>query len=144
MNISAAGIALIKESEELRLDAYPDPGSGAEPWTIGWGSTRGVVAGMTITEEEAEARLKEDIRTVERCLENSVSVTLTQGQYDALCSFTFNLGCLALRNSTLLRKLNAGDDIGAGAEILKWNHSGGRTLAGLTKRRERESEMFLA
>lgn len=144
MKISPAGIAFIKESEVLRLEAYPDPGSGAEPWTIGWGHTRGVKQGDTCTEEQAEIWLAEDLMPVELCIENSVSGPLTQGQHDALCSFVFNLGCVALRNSTLLRKLNAGDDVGAAEEFKRWDHSKGKVLAGLTKRRLAESEMFLA
>lgn len=144
MNISELGTALIKDSEVLRLEAYPDPATGAEPWTIGWGSTRGVVKGITITEQEAEERFRTDLETVEKCIANSVAVMLTQGQYDALCSFVFNLGCTALRNSTLLRKLNAGDDIGASEEFSRWNHANGIVLAGLTKRRASEAAMFLA
>lgn len=98
---------------------------------------------MVITGAEAEERLKADLVPVELCIENSVSVPLTQGQYDALCSFVFNLGCVALRNSSLLRKLNSGDDAGASEEFLRWNHAGGRVLAGLTKRRMAEAEMFM-
>jgi lysozyme len=144
VRISPSGVAFIKKSEELRLEAYPDPGTGGEPWTIGWGSTRGVTQGMVITEDEAEERLKADLQPVELCIENSVSVPLTQGQHDALCSFVFNLGCVALRNSTLLRKLNAGDDVGAAEEFKRWDHSKGKVLAGLTKRRQAESDMFSA
>src|SRR5258706_13246890 len=121
MKVSPSGVALIKESEALRLEAYPDPATGGEPWTIGWGSTKGVTQGMVITEDQAEERLKADLQSVELCIENSVSVQLTQGQYDALCSFAFNLGCMALRNSTLLRKLNAGDDVGAREEFKRWD-----------------------
>lgn len=144
MNISDQGISLIKASEELRLEAYPDPGTGGEPWTIGWGHTGvGIEPGMIISESAAEGYLKNDLETVEKCIANCVSVNLTQGQYDALCSFVFNLGCIALRNSTLLRKLNAGNDVGASEEFGKWNHSNGRVLAGLTERRSKEAEMFL-
>src|SRR5258708_33537577 len=144
MNISEAGLALIKESELLRLQAYPDPGTNAEPWTIGYGHTRGVKQGDTCTTDEADRWLIEDLEPVEKCIADSVSIELTQGQYDALCSFVFNLGCMALRNSTLLRKLNAGDDTGAAEEFHKWNHAGGKVLAGLSKRRNAEAEMFLA
>jgi lysozyme len=144
LNISEAGIALIKESEELRLEAYPDPATGGEPWTIGWGHTGpGIEPGMKISESAAEGYLKADLETVEKCIANCVSVNLTQGQYDALCSFVFNLGCIALRNSTLLRKFNAGDDIGAAEEFKKWSHAGGKVLAGLVTRRAKEAEMFL-
>src|SRR4029077_6585034 len=108
MKISDAGLGLIKESEALRLDSYQDV---VGIWTIGYGHTGPeVVEGLHITEDAANALLLSDLETAEKCIDNSVSVQLTQGQYDALCSFVFNLGCMALRNSSLLRKLNAGDD----------------------------------
>lgn len=142
MNISQVGLALIKESESCRLEAYQD---AVGIWTIGYGHTGPeVVEGLHVTQDAAEALLLSDLDTVTKCIENSVSVQLTQGQYDALCSFIFNLGCLALRNSTLLRKLNSGDDVGAAEEFKRWDHAGGKVLAGLTKRRLAESEMFLA
>ena len=141
MQISENGLDLIKQSESLRLDAYQD---SVGVWTIGYGHTIGVKENDRITQEQAEAFLKTDLETVEKCIVNCVSVNLTQGQYDALCSFVFNLGCIALRNSTLLRKLNAGDDVGAAEEFKRWDHAGGKVLAGLTKRRNAEAEMFLA
>jgi lysozyme len=141
MNISEEGLSLIKSSEVLRLDAYQDKGG---IWTIGWGHTLGVKEGDRITTEQAETFLQADLETVEKCIANCVSVVLTQGQYDALCSFVFNLGCMALRNSTLLRKLNSGDDVEASEEFKKWNHVHGEVVAGLTKRRAKEAELFLA
>jgi len=141
MNISEQGLTLIKESEALRLESYAD--SIGIP-TIGYGHTSLVRLGDVCTEVEADAFLISDLETVEKCIKNSVSVELTQGQYDALCSFVFNLGCTALRNSTLLRLLNSGDDVGAGEQFKRWDHAGGKILAGLTKRREKEAEMFLA
>jgi lysozyme len=141
MQISEEGLNFIKRSEALRLEAYKD---SVGIWTLGYGHIAGVHEGDSITEEQAEIFLRADLQTVEKCIANSVSVELTQGQYDALCSFVFNLGCVALRNSTLLRKLNSGDDVGAAEEFKRWNHAGGKELAGLTKRRAAESEMFLA
>jgi lysozyme len=141
MNISENGIALVKDSELCRLDSYQDP---VGVWTVGYGHTGPEVKeGLHITQDAAEALLLSDLETVEKCIANSVSVGLTQGQYDALCSFVFNLGCSALRNSTLLRLLNAGDDIGAAEQFKRWDHAGGKVLAGLTKRREAEAEMFM-
>jgi lysozyme len=145
LNISEAGIALIKESEKLRLDSYPDPATGGDPWTIGWGHTGSdIVPGMRVTQEQAELYFALDIEKIEKCINNCVSIQLTQGQFDALCSFVFNLGCMALRNSTLLRKLNASDNLGAAEEFKKWDHAGGRVLAGLTIRRAKEAQLFLA
>jgi lysozyme len=141
MKISEQGISLIKESEACRLDSYQD---SIGIWTVGYGHTGPEVKeGLHITQDAAEALLLSDLETVEKCIANSVSVGLTQGQYDALCSFVFNLGCSALRNSTLLRLLNAGDDIGAAEQFKRWDHAGGKVLAGLTKRREAEAEMFM-
>ena len=141
MNISETGIYLIKQHEGCRLDAYQD---SVGVWTIGYGSTRGVSAGDLITQDEVEARLRRDLETVEKCVNNSVLVSITQNQFDALCSFVFNLGCGALRNSTLLKKLNNGDDMGAGDEFLRWDHAGGRVLAGLSRRRAHERDLFIA
>ena len=98
--------------------------------------------GLVIDQQEADEYLRKDVHVAESCVEKNVTVPLTQGEFDALVSFTFNLGCTALRNSTLLRKLNASDYDGAAAEFAKWNHAGGKVLAGLTTRREAERERF--
>ncbi len=141
MTLSDSGKQFIKSKEALRLESYQD---AVGIWTVGFGHTGPEVKeGLSITQDAAEALLLSDLETVEKCIKNSVSVELTQGQFDALCSFVFNLGCMALRNSTLLRKLNSGDDVGASEEFLRWDHAQGKVLAGLTKRRSQESEMFL-
>lgn len=144
MKISDAGIALIKSFEGLRLEAYPDPATGGDPWTIGYGHTGEVTPGMVITESEAEELLRQDIVQFEMCVNGALQVPVTQGQFDALVSFAFNLGCGNLRRSTLLRKLNAGDVTGAAAEFAVWNRAAGRVMAGLTRRREAERELFSA
>ena len=145
MKCSDAGLALIKEFEGCVLTAYPDPATGGDPWTIGVGHTGPeVVPGLTITEEKAMDYLREDVDDAEWCVSKWVLVPITQGQFDALVSFAFNLGCLALRNSTLLRKLNAGDDDGAASEFLRWNKANGQVMAGLTRRREAEMKLFNA
>lgn len=141
MNLSEAGIERIMDHEKLRLTAYQDIGG---VWTIGFGHTGPEVKeGLTITLDAAKALLLSDAETAEKCVNNCVSGNITQGQFDALCSFVFNLGCSALRNSTLLRKLNSGDDIGASEEFEKWDHVNGVIVAGLTKRRLEEKELFL-
>jgi lysozyme len=145
MRCSEKGIALIKEFEGCILTAYPDPATGGDPWTIGVGHTGPEVkAGLIITEAQADDYLRADLETAEKCINNLVTQILTQEQFDALCSFVFNLGCGALRSSTLLRKLNTGDDVGAADEFLKWNKAAGKIMAGLTRRREAEKELFLA
>ena len=144
MKISDAGIALIKSFEGLRLEAYPDPATGGDPWTIGYGHTGEVRPDMVITEAEAEQLLRQDIVQFEMCVNRLLQVSVTQGQFDALVSFAFNLGCGNLRKSTLLRKLNAGDADGAAAEFAVWNRAAGRVMAGLTRRREAERDLFSA
>ena len=143
MKISDAGIALIKSFEGLRLEAYPDPATGGDPWTIGYGHTGEVTPGMVITEAEAEQLLRQDIVQFEMCVNRLLQVPVTQGQFDALVSFAFNLGCANLRKSTLMRKLNSGDAGGAAAEFAVWNRAAGRIMAGLSRRRAAERDLFL-
>lgn len=144
MKCSEAGYDLIKSFEGLSLEAYPDPASGGEPWTIGYGHTGGVKRGDTVTEAEADELLRKDVARAERCLANSVKGVLTQGQIDACCSFIFNLGCGNFGKSTLLKCINAGDDVAAAAEFGKWVRGGGKIMAGLVRRRQAEVELFLA
>lgn len=146
MQTSEKGIALIKEFEGCKLTAYQD---SVGVWTIGYGWTQPVDgkpirAGMTIKQETAERLLKTGLVSYESDVSRLVKVGLTQGQYDALVSFTYNLGARSLSTSTLLRKLNAGDYAGAADEFLLWNKAGGKVLNGLTRRREAERALFLS
>ncbi len=141
MIISDAGIELIKSFEGCKLEAYRCP---ADVLTIGYGHTGDVDEGQIITEHQADVLLRSDLTTFERCVNALVVVPVTQSQFDALVSFAFNLGCNALRKSTLLRMLNEGDDVGAGQQFERWNKSNGRALAGLTRRRAAERDLFLA
>lgn len=149
MNISRKGLEFIKGHEGLVLKAYADAGYGWDRATIGYGHTSQagppkVHKGMTITRKEASAILRQDLKTFESAIRRHVKVTLTQGMYDALCSFVFNVGIPNFRNSTLLRKLNQGDYIGAANEFAKWRKSNGRVLKGLVKRRAGEKALFLS
>lgn len=139
MKISNRGLALIKKSEGLRLEAYLCP---AGIPSIGYGHTRGVAIGLTCTEAQAEAWLLEDLEPSERGVSELVRVPLTQGQYDALASFTFNLGVGALTGSRLLALLNARDYAGASAEFSRWVHAKGKALPGLVTRRASERALF--
>lgn len=140
MRISETGLDLIRFFEGLRTTAYQD---AVGVWTIGYGSTGPHVApGLTITAEEAEGLLRHDVARFEEGVDEVVKVTLSQGEFDALVSFSFNLGLGNLRQSTLLRKLNGGDFAGAAAEFKRWNRAGQRILAGLTRRREAEARLF--
>ncbi|HEB0916369.1 TPA: lysozyme [Enterobacter cloacae] len=146
MQTSEKGIALIKQFEGCKLTAYQD---SVGVWTIGYGWTQPVDgkpirAGMTIKQENAERLLKTGLVSYESDVSRLVKVGLTQGQFDALVSFTYNLGARSLSTSTLLRKLNAGDYAGAADEFLRWNKAGGKVLNGLTRRREAERALFLS
>ena len=146
MKISDAGVALIKEFEGCELTAYPDPATGGDPWTVGIGHTGPEVRpGMTITETEAEDILRADLQAFERCVNNATAgIAITQGQFDALVAFSFNVGCANLKSSTLLRKLRSGDEDGAAQEFARWNRANGAVMKGLTRRREAERALFLS
>lgn len=141
MQISKAGLDLIKQFEGLYLNAYRCP---AGVPTIGYGHTAGVAMGQTITQQQADDYLRRDVRQFERAVSRLARVPLTQGQFDALVSFAFNLGEGALAQSTLLRLLNAGDYAGAAAQFDRWNKAGGRVLPGLVRRRAAERALFEA
>ncbi|HJC23183.1 MAG TPA: glycoside hydrolase family protein [Candidatus Eisenbergiella merdavium] len=138
---SQAGIDLITSFEGCRLTAYQD---SVGVWTIGYGHTSGVYQGMTITEEEAIAFLRQDLKTAENAVNSYVTYAINQSQFDALVSFTFNVGTGNLSSSTLLKKLNAGDINGAANEFDKWIYAGGEVLEGLVRRRAAEKQMFLS
>ena len=132
---------LIKKWEELRLEAYLP--TTRDKWTIGWGHTRGVKKGDSITKEEANQLFAEDVKWVEDALDRLVKVPLNQFQYDALASLVFNIGETNFATSTLLRKLNAGDYNGAAHEFPRWIYQKKIPLQGLINRRKEEMDYFL-
>ena len=134
---------LIKNFEGCKLEAYPDPATHGEPITIGVGHTGGVKLGDVITQEQADEYLVSDVAHAANAVNQMVAVSITQGEFDALCSFAFNLGIGNLKNSTLLKKLNSGDIQGAADQFLVWNKAAGKVMAGLTRRREAERALFL-
>lgn len=154
---SAKGIALIHSFEGFakllpdgRVQAYPDPGTGGAPWTIGFGSTtdehgKAIKPGTIWTRQKAERRFVQHLGQFERdviaALGSAVHAT-SQAQFDALVSFTYNVGPANLRSSTLLRKHKAGDYAGAAAEFARWNRAAGRVMAGLTRRRAAEAALY--
>lgn len=145
MKTSSSGINLIKSFEGKRLKAYDD---GVGVWTIGFGTIKypngvRVKKGDTCTEEQAETYLKNDLVKFENAINRLVKVLLTQNQFDALASFTYNLGETNLSTSTLLKKLNAKDYKGAADQFERWNKAGGKVMNGLTRRRKAEKELFL-
>ena len=135
---------LIKEFEGCELEAYVDPGTGGEPITIGYGHTGGVKLGEVISQEQANEYFVSDVKRFADGVNKMVNVPMTQGEFDALCSFSFNLGLGNLKSSTLLRKLNAGDKEAAANQFLVWNMAAGRVMTGLTRRREAEKALFLS
>jgi lysozyme len=138
--ISEAGLELIKLFEGVRFTAYDD---GVGVWTIGVGHTKGVQRGDTATKEEVDNWLREDVSDAEDAVNRLVESVINQAQFDALVSFTFNVGAGALERSTLLKRLNGKDFDAAADEFLRWNKAGGSVMAGLTKRRIAERKMFL-
>lgn len=148
LKTSAAGRKAITRHEGVRLTAYPDPGTGGVPWTIGVGHTSRagppkVVKGMRITAAEADAILSRDLATFEKAVNAAVKVPLNQNEFDALVSLAFNIGSGALKRSSVIKRLNAGDRDGAADAFLMWNKAGGQVLKGLANRREDERKLFL-
>ncbi len=141
------GAALIAKFEGFRSEPYLCP---AGIPTIGYGTTHyGAtpvrLGDKPITEKEAMHIMKQDIDSMYGAFVNRyVNADLTQNQYNALTSFVYNVGGGNFLKSTLLKKLNSGDHKGAADEFLKWDHAGHKKLAGLTKRRRAERELFLA
>ena len=133
------GLDIVKEAEGLRLSAYLCP---AGIPTIGYGHTKGVKLGDTCTREQAEEWLENDFFMAKQDVKAVVKVPLKENQLDALASFVFNLGVRKLIQSTLLKKLNAGDYSGASAEFDKWVFAGKVKLNGLIKRRAKERKLF--
>ena len=136
-------ITLIKAWEGYREKAYKCP---AGVWTIGWGHTGGVKENQTVTIEQAEYLLRSDLSVFEAAINHDSFRNgwhLTQGQFDALISFTYNVGIGAFRNSTMFKLICAGKLTMAASEFGRWTKAGGKELPGLVKRRHAEREMWL-
>jgi lysozyme len=147
--LGKAGADLIKSFEGCEKDrpdgtfeAYPDPGTGNDPWTIGWGATGpGIKRGVVWTREQCEARFEDDMKRyaadVSRAIGNAPT---TQNQFDAMVSFHYNTG--AIGKATLTKLHNQGKFAEAAAEFARWNRAGGRVMAGLTRRRAAEAALY--
>lgn len=145
MKTSQVGIELISSFEDTKLQAYDD---GVGVWTIGIGTTvypngLKVKKGDKCTLSQALEYLQHDLKSFEKTVNDSVKVPLSQNQFDALVSLSYNIGSGAFKNSTLLKKLNAKDYAGAADQFLVWNKGGGKVLKGLVRRRDAERELFL-
>jgi lysozyme len=141
LSVSQRLVDMIKGFEGFRAYPYTCPGGSL---TIGYGTTIKPGEYTSITKEQGEALLRKSISGFERSVKNLVKVPLNQNQYDALVSFTYNVGAGALKRSTLLKKLNSGDYSGAADELLKFTKANGKVLEGLVRRREKERNLFLA
>lgn len=141
MILGAAGLALIKSFEQCRLTAYQDQRG---IWTVGWGHTGPAVTAQSVcSQADADTWLVQDTYAAQKAVTRSVDIALTQNQFDALVSFTFNVGAGNFSSSTLLRYVNAGVPAAAD-EFLRWDHVDGQTSAGLLRRRQAERALFLS
>jgi len=139
--VSPRGIELIKQFEGCKLTAYQD---SVGVWTIGYGHTKGVKKGDKITQAQADEYLRQDAAVAADDVTRLVKVELNQDQFDALVSFTFNLGAKNLASSTLLKRLNEGNYRAAADQFGRWVFAGDVLLQGLVKRRAAERELFLS
>jgi lysozyme len=139
MEYSLTGLALTERFEGVKLTAYQDI-KGV--WTIGYGHTSNVQQGDVCTLQQAQAWLQQDVAWATRTVNTMVEVPLTQGEFDALVDFAFNLGSGSLQHSRLLALINQKDFMAAANEFDKWDHAGGAIVAGLLRRRQAETQEF--
>jgi lysozyme len=151
MTPGPACIALVQQFEgcaKKQADgsfmAYPDPGTGGDPWTIGWGTTGAdVKKGAIWTQQQCDDRLTSDISSFAAKVSGVLGGAQTsQHQFDALVSFAYNVGVGNLSSSTLLKMHRAGDFAGAQLQFARWNKAAGKVLPGLTKRRAAEAALY--
>lgn len=141
MDWLSLALPIVKRWEGCRLTAYLCP---AGVWTIGWGETGpDVVRGVVWTQKQADDRLASRLREFGGRVDALVTVPLKAHEMAALVSLAYNIGVGAFRGSTLLKKLNAGDRVGASQQFLRWNRAGGRVMQGLTNRRMSERALFV-
>lgn len=149
MMLGKAGEALIKQFEgcakkrpDGKFEAYPDPGTGGDPWTIGWGSTgKDIRKGLIWTQAQCDERFARHVQEFVRDVNTALAgAPTTQNQFDALVSFHYNTG--AIHKATLTKLHRAGKFDAAAAEFLRWNRAGGRILPGLTRRRQAEAALY--
>jgi GH24 family phage-related lysozyme (muramidase) len=151
MTPSSACTALVQEFEgcaKKQADgsfvAYPDPGTGSDPWTIGWGTTGAdVKPGVIWTQQQCDDRLTHDLTSFAAKVSGVLgSAATSQHQFDALVSFAYNVGIGNLSSSTLLRLHKAGNFADAAAQFGRWNKAAGKVLPGLTRRRAAEAALY--
>lgn len=144
MKLSQKGIELIKQFEGYSSKAYPDPATGGAPWTIGYGTTKGVKPGMVITAQQAEKMLRDDVAKFESGVSSLITAPTTQGQFDAMVSLAYNIGLGNFGKSTLLKKHNSRCYTCAADQFRVWNRANGKVMNGLTKRRAAERQVYMS
>lgn len=143
--LSAAGVTAVVTSEGLKYEAYPDPATGAAPWTICYGHTGPeVYRGLKVSHTQCEKWLAADLKIAQDIVTRSVRVPLQQGEVDAYTSFVFNVGGGNWRSSTLLRLLNQGKRKEACDQLPRWVYANKREMNGLKKRRYEERAICLS
>lgn len=143
MKISDDGKQIVEYFEGRRYVAYPDPATGGAPWTLGIGSTLGVVPGMTWTDEQIDQRFAEDIARFEAGVTRALKLPPSQSQFDAMVALAFNVGVSAFTNSTLVRMFNMNQMDAAADQFLRWDKAAGKSMKGLRRRRAAERARFL-
>jgi GH24 family phage-related lysozyme (muramidase) len=133
-----------KKAGDGKFAAYPDPATGADPWTIGWGTTGAdVKKGVVWTQKQCDDRFADDLDDFAKKVAAAIGTAPTnQHQFDAMVSFAYNVGIGNLNKSTLLKKHKAKDYKGAAAEFAKWNKANKKVMAGLTRRRAAEAALY--
>lgn len=145
MKLNQRGIDLIKSFEGCRLKAYPDPATGGEPWTIGWGHAGPEVhQGLVWTQQQADECLANDLAKFSSQIKPLIHFNLTDNQFSALISLAYNIGIGNFQHSTLLKLINVGVIAKAKDEFEKWDKAGGKEMPGLLRRRLAERTLFLA
>ncbi|ANL71180.1 phage-related lysozyme-like protein [Rhizobium phaseoli] len=140
---AAMAVALVGSFEGLRQNAYPDPATGGQPWTICYGSTNGVKPGNRRTVEQCKALLSLELQNYARGIESCVRVPLPDARFVALTSFAYNVGVKAACGSSAVRLINQGRTAEGCEALLKWNRAAGITFPGLTRRRQKERAFCL-
>lgn len=141
--MNAEGLALLKEFEGFRSEAYPDPATGGKPWTIGYGFTDGVRPGDRMSRAQADQRLGYEIEKYETAVLNACTLVPNENQLAAMTCFAFNVGIAGFKKSSVLKAHNRGDFQSAARAFGLWNKAAGKVMAGLTRRRAAESALYL-
>ncbi|MCX8477121.1 MAG: lysozyme [Sphingomonas sp.] len=151
MTPSSACIALVQQFEgcakkqaDGTFAAYPDPGTGGDPWTIGWGTTGpDIKSGLVWTQQQCDDRFERDITNFATRVADAIGTApTTQHQFDAMVSFAYNVGVANLANSTLLKLHKAGNFTGAQQQFTLWDRAAGKVLPGLLRRRTAEAALY--